>query len=60
MPGYATPEQFMALMRQGRRPDGSAIRPYMPISSFKHMNDTDLQALYVFLKSEAPVARTEH
>lgn len=60
MPRYQTPEQFKTLMRQGRRPDGSAIRPYMPISTLKNMNDTDLEALYVFLKSASPASRTEH
>ncbi len=51
MPRYQTSEQFRTLMRQGRRPDGSAIGPCMPISTLKNMNDTDVDALYVFLKS---------
>ncbi|MDB5935033.1 MAG: cytochrome [Massilia sp.] len=51
MPRYPTAEAFMAALRNGRRPDGSAISPVMPFSSFKEMNDTDLRALYTYLKT---------
>ncbi len=51
MPRYPTAEAFMAALRSGRRPDGSAISPVMPFSSFKEMNDTDLRALYAYLKT---------
>ncbi len=51
MPRYQTSEQFRTLMRQGRLPDGSASGPCRPSSTLKNMNDTDVDALYVFLKS---------
>jgi mono/diheme cytochrome c family protein len=55
MPRYPTAEAFIAALHSGRRPDGSAISPVMPFSSFKQMNETDLRALYVYLKSLPPV-----
>lgn len=55
MPRYPTPEVFMATLRSGRRPDGSAISEVMPFGSLKQMNETDLRALYSFLKTLPPV-----
>lgn len=54
MPRYPSAEVFMATMRSGKRPDGSAISEVMPFSSFKHMNDTDLRALYAYLQTLPP------
>jgi len=51
MPRYDTPEKFVAMMRTGKRPDGSAVNPAMPFASLRNMNDVDLQALYRFLKT---------
>jgi mono/diheme cytochrome c family protein len=48
---YPTPESFVAMLRSGRRPDGSAVSPVMPFGSLRQMNDTDLRALYAYLKS---------
>jgi mono/diheme cytochrome c family protein len=55
MPRYATPALFMATLRSGLRPDGSAISPVMPFNSLKQMNDTDVLALYAYLKTLPPV-----
>jgi mono/diheme cytochrome c family protein len=54
MPRYPTPEVFMATLRSGRRPDGSAISQVMPFNSLKQMNDTDVRALYAYLKTLPP------
>jgi mono/diheme cytochrome c family protein len=48
---YPTPEAFEAMLRSGRRPDGSMVSPVMPFASLRQMNDTDLRALYAYLKS---------
>lgn len=48
MPRYKDPEAFVAMMRSGKRPDGSAIA-VMPFSSLKTMNDIDLRALHLYL-----------
>jgi mono/diheme cytochrome c family protein len=55
MPRYPSAEVFMATLRSGRRPDGSAISPVMPFGSLKQMNDTDLRALYAYLQTLPPV-----
>ena len=55
MPLYASAGQFKAMMRGGRRPDGSPISPVMPFSVIKNMSDTDIDALYAFLKTVPPV-----
>jgi mono/diheme cytochrome c family protein len=55
MPRYPTAEVFMATLRSGRRPDGSPISKVMPFDSLKQMTDTDVLALYAFLKTLPPV-----
>ena len=47
---YKDAAQFMAMMRSGKRPDGSAIQ-VMPFGSLSVMNDVDTQALYAYLKT---------
>ncbi|MDB5962874.1 MAG: cytochrome [Massilia sp.] len=54
MPRYPSPELFMATLRSGKRPDGSAISEVMPFGSLKQMTDTDLRALYAYLKTLPP------
>ncbi|MBD3167180.1 c-type cytochrome [bacterium] len=46
---------FQTLMREGKRPDGSEINPFMPTGQFKHMTDTELQALWAYISSREPV-----
>lgn len=47
---YPSADAFVAMMRSGKRPDGSAVSPVMPFAMLKEMNDTDVQALYLHLK----------
>jgi mono/diheme cytochrome c family protein len=47
---YKDAAQFTAMMRSGKRPDGSAIQ-VMPFGSLSVMNDVDTQALYAYLKT---------
>ncbi len=47
---YRDASQFLAMMRSGKRPDGSAIQ-VMPFESLSKMNDVDTQALYAYLKT---------
>ncbi|KNZ31250.1 MAG: cytochrome C [Methylibium sp. NZG] len=56
MPRYADAETFAAMMRSGRRPDGSAISTEMPFSAFSAMSDVDLQAMHLYLQSAPPRA----
>ncbi|HSW17820.1 MAG TPA: cytochrome c [Ramlibacter sp.] len=51
---YANADAFMAMLRSGKRPDGSAIK-VMPFVSLGRMNETDMRALHLYLKGLAPV-----
>jgi len=48
---YPTEQAFLAMMRSGKRPDGSAVSKVMPFESLRNINDTDLKAVYAFLKT---------
>jgi cytochrome c553 len=54
--GKWTKVDFYTAMRSGKRPDGSAIDPFMPWSTFKQMSDTELDALWAFLQALPPRA----
>jgi mono/diheme cytochrome c family protein len=56
MQRYATPAEFAAMMRSGKRPDGSAVSAVMPFASLGAFDDTDLAALYAFFRSLPPRA----
>lgn len=50
-----TEDQFLATLRTGKRPDGGALNPVMP-AAFGRMNDTELKAIWTYLKTVPPVA----
>ena len=54
MARYADAAAFTAMLRSGKRPDGSAVSPVMPFEALRNLDDTDAQALYAFLKTVAP------
>ncbi|HEY2627821.1 MAG TPA: c-type cytochrome, partial [Usitatibacter sp.] len=54
MPRYDTAEKFIAMMRTARRPDGTEVSKAMPFASLRNLNDTDLGAMYAYLKTAAP------
>ncbi|HEX6018895.1 MAG TPA: c-type cytochrome [Burkholderiaceae bacterium] len=51
LPKYPSSEALVAMMRSGKRADGTAVR-VMPFESLSKLSDTDLRALYLFLKSQ--------
>jgi len=51
---YATAEQFMTMLQTGKRPDGSSVSTVMPFASLKEMNEVDVRALYLHLRSLPP------
>jgi mono/diheme cytochrome c family protein len=57
---YPTAELFVAMLRSGHRPDGKPISPVMPFASLKQMNDTDVHALYAYLKTVPPREAGRH
>ena len=54
MPRYDSAEKFVAMMRTGRRPDGSEVNKAMPFMTLRNLNDTDLNAIYAYLKTLGP------
>jgi mono/diheme cytochrome c family protein len=48
---------FVRAMREGKRPDGSAIDPAMPWQAMGRMTDTELRAIYAYLRSLPPVEK---
>ncbi|HEY0489430.1 MAG TPA: c-type cytochrome [Telluria sp.] len=60
MPLYPTAQAFKAMLRTGRRPDGSAVNPIMPYGSIGEMKDVELEALHIYLLSLPPRAAGQH
>ena len=60
MPRYDSAEKFVAMMRTARRPDGSEVSKVMPFMSLRNLNDTDLNAMYAYLRTLAPRKTSEH
>lgn len=50
-----TEADFLAALRTARRPDGTAINPVMP-RAFGQMNDTELRALWAYVRTLPPAA----
>jgi mono/diheme cytochrome c family protein len=53
---YENSAALRAMFRTGKRPDGSAVSTVMPFPSLQVLNDTDVDALYAYLKTLAPRA----
>lgn len=51
MARYDTGDKFVAMMRTGKRPDGSAVSGVMPFPSLAAMDETDLLALHSYLRA---------
>lgn len=49
-----TEDDFVRSMREGVRPDGSAVDPVMPWKTFARMTDVELRAAWVYLSSLEP------
>lgn len=56
MKHYPTAESFAAMLKTGKRPDGTEVSKVMPFLALKEMNDTDVQAMYLHLKTLPPLA----
>ena len=51
-----TEADFARAMREGRRPDGSAIDEFMPWRAYHYMTDDELRALWRYLRGVPPRA----
>lgn len=54
MSRYSSAEQFKSMFRTGKRPDGSAVSEVMPFKALAYMNDSEIDALFAFLKTLEP------
>lgn len=55
--GNWTAADFRRALREGKRPDGTAIDPFMPWQAYSKMTDIELDALWAFLQT-LPAAQT--
>jgi len=53
--GNWTDEQIITAIREGRRPDGRMLGPFMPFEVYRDLSDTDVQAIAAYLRSLPPV-----
>lgn len=47
-------EEFVTLFKTGKRKNGKQLDPFMPIEGFSKMDDTELKALWAFLRTVPP------
>ena len=50
-----TEAKFLQTMRTGKKPEGVAIMPPMPVDVYLNMKDDDLKAIYAYLKTLKPI-----
>ena len=53
--GNWTDEQIIAAIREGKRPDGSMLGPFMPFEMYRGISDSDVRAIVAYLRSVPPV-----
>ncbi len=53
--GRWTDAQIATAIREGKRPDGSLIRPPMPIELYRAIADEDVAAMVAYLRSLRPI-----
>ena len=46
---------FIATMRTGKKPNGTAIMPPMPSEVYQNMTDEDLRAIFAYLRTVKPI-----
>ena len=48
---------FVKALREGKRPDGTDINPFMPWKNFSQMTDQEVGALWLYLQTVPPKAK---
>jgi mono/diheme cytochrome c family protein len=49
--GRWTEEDFFRAMREGKRPDGSDLDPFMPVQNTRVMTDDEIRAIWLYLQT---------
>jgi mono/diheme cytochrome c family protein len=52
--GHYTEAAFFTALREGKRPNGTPLDRTMPVNMTKQMTDTELKALYAYLRTVPP------
>ncbi|MBC7896328.1 MAG: cytochrome c [Cytophagaceae bacterium] len=52
--GHYKESDFFRALREGKRPNGTQIDPFMPVNATKLMTDDDIRAVYAYLKTVPP------
>lgn len=47
-------QDFDRVFREGKKPDGSAVDPFMPWQAMGKFSDTELEALWIYIRSVPP------
>jgi mono/diheme cytochrome c family protein len=55
-----TEADFFRALREGKRKDGTDIKPQMPWQAYGQMNDVELKALWAYLQTVPAVAKGNH
>jgi hypothetical protein len=50
-----TEAKFIQTMRSGKKPEGVALLPPMPVDVYANVKDDDLKAIYAYLKTIKPI-----
>ncbi len=59
MAHYQSEAEFAAMLKTGKRPDGSAVSSVMPFDSLKELDAADVAGLYAFIKTLPAKAQGE-
>ena len=46
---------FVATMRSGKKPNGTAVMPPMPIEVYQNLTDDDLRSIWMYLATLKPI-----
>jgi cytochrome c553 len=52
--GHYTEADFFRAMREGKRPAGTELNEMMPWKSFRHMTESELRSLFMYLQTVPP------
>lgn len=52
-----TEADFVRALREGKRPDGRALSDYMPWQAYTNMSDTEIKAIWAYLRTLAPTPK---
>lgn len=56
LPGKGYNEKtFLATMRSGKKPNGTAVMPPMPIDVYQNLTDDDLRSIWAYLATLKPI-----